>query len=622
MARPPSTTPSTTGPSKKSIFAASFIGTSIEWYDYYIFGTAAALVFGSLFFPSFSPVAGTLAAFATFAVGFVARPLGAAVIGHFGDRIGRKSMLVLTLLLTGGATFLIGVLPTFAAIGIGAPILLVLLRLVQGFGVGGEWGGAVLIATEHASSRRRALYGSFAQFGVPVGVLTSNLAFLAVSGLSDEDFLSWGWRIPFLLSIALVVVGFIVRSRLTDAPEFERVKEQRKVSKVPVADLFREQPRVLTLASLASIAPPAVGYTVIVYMLTYGTTVVGFSRTTLLSLILLSTIVWIATIAAAAMAADRFGSKKVFTLGALTAVLWPLPMFALVNTGSIGLALFAFIVAAVVQGIMAGAQGGLSTEIFDVRIRYSGISIAYQLGGMIGGAITPIAATALFGAYRSSVPVALYVTALSLISFLAILGLRSSDIGHAAGPAASGQREGLAAGCRTRPDALGGAGEPALDGHTAAVDDERGAHRGGVSVRRVVVLSRERRRGGARARRRRRRRARPPRPPGLLPRAQPARRRGPRASRSRAGRAARPVRDLVGPAARARFPHDHLDGVRGAPPRPRVSRRSGAGHRPRRLVQRRDHRPAPAGAVARHRPGRGERGRRGLTARHARRRGP
>ena len=220
MARPPSTTPSTTGPSKKSIFAASFIGTSIEWYDYYIFGTAAALVFGSLFYPSFSPVAGTLAAFATFAVGFVARPLGAAVIGHFGDRIGRKSMLVLTLLLTGGATFLIGVLPTFAAIGIGAPILLVLLRLVQGFGVGGEWGGAVLIATEHASSRRRALYGSFAQFGVPVGVLTSNLAFLAVSGLSDEEFLSWGWRIPFLLSIALVVVGFIVRSRLTDAPEF------------------------------------------------------------------------------------------------------------------------------------------------------------------------------------------------------------------------------------------------------------------------------------------------------------------------------------------------------------------------------------------------------------------
>jgi MFS family permease len=233
--------PTRTAPSKRGIFAASFIGTAIEWYDYYIFGTAAALVFGSLFFPQFSPVAGTLAAFATFAVGFIARPLGAAVIGHFGDRIGRKSMLVLTLLMTGGATFAIGVLPTFAAIGIAAPILLVLLRLVQGFGVGGEWGGAVLIATEHAAPRRRALYGSFAQFGVPVGVLTSNLAFLAVSGMSTEDFLAYGWRIPFLLSLALVIVGFVVRSRLQDAPEFEEMKEKRALSKVPIAVLFRRQ---------------------------------------------------------------------------------------------------------------------------------------------------------------------------------------------------------------------------------------------------------------------------------------------------------------------------------------------------------------------------------------------
>jgi MFS family permease len=422
---PPTTT---TGPSKKGIFAASFIGTAIEWYDYYIFGTAAALVFGSLFYPEFSTVAGTLAAFATFAVGFIARPLGAAVIGHYGDRIGRKSMLVLTLLLTGGSTFAIGLLPTYAAIGIGAPLLLVALRLVQGFGVGGEWGGAILIATEHASPRRRAVYGSFAQFGVPVGVLTSNLAFLAVSGMSERDFLTYGWRIPFLISIALVVVGFLVRSRLQDAPEFAAVKERNAVSKVPVAELFRRQPRTLVLASLASIAPPAVGYTVIVYMLTYGTAVVGYPRTTLLTLILLSTLVWIATIVAAAVAADRFGSKRVFALGALTAVLWPLPMFALVDTGKTGLALLAFVVAAMVQGIMAGAQGGLFTEIFDVRVRYSGISIAYQLGGMIGGAVTPIAATALFGAYRSSTAVALYVVALSLVSFVSALALRGGAV--------------------------------------------------------------------------------------------------------------------------------------------------------------------------------------------------
>ncbi|WP_338051599.1 MFS transporter [Pseudonocardia acidicola] len=433
---PPSTT---SAPSKKGIFAASIIGTSIEWYDYYIFGTAAALVFGSLFYPGFSSVAGTLAAFGTFAVGFIARPLGAAVIGHFGDRVGRKSMLVLTLLMTGGSTFLIGVLPTYAAIGVGAPLLLVALRLIQGFGVGGEWGGAILIATEHASPRRRAVYGSFAQFGVPVGVLTSNLAFLAVSGMSNEDFMSYGWRIPFLISVVLVIVGFLVRSRLQDAPEFQQVKQDKEVSKVPVAELFRSQPRNLLLASLASIAPPAVGYTVIVYMLTYGTKVVGFDRTTLLTLILASTLVWIATIVVSALAADRFGSKKVYALGALTAVIWPIPMFALVNTGNTGLALLAFAVAAIVQGVMAGAQGGLFTEIFDVRFRYSGISIAYQVGGMIGGAVTPIVATALFGTYGSSTPIAVYVMALSLISFVTVLGLRGGSAPaateHANGPA-------------------------------------------------------------------------------------------------------------------------------------------------------------------------------------------
>ncbi|MFI7617566.1 MFS transporter [Nonomuraea terrae] len=415
---------STRQPSTKSLFAASFVGTSIEWYDYYIFGTAAALAFGSLFFPQASSAAGTLAAFATFAVGFVARPLGAAVIGHFGDRIGRKSMLILTLMLTGGATFAIGLLPTYAAIGIGAPLLLVVLRIVQGFGVGGEWGGAILIATEHASPRRRAVFGSFAQFGVPVGVLTSNLAFLAVSGLSDEAFMSYGWRIPFLLSVLLVILGVVVRTRLQDAPEFERVKRRNATSRVPFTELARRQPRNLTLASLASIAAPAIGYTVIVYMLTYGTTVVGFERSTLLTLILASTVVWIGTIMASAVLSDRFGSKRMYILGAVTAVIWPVPMFALVNTGDWSAALLAFVVAAIVQGLMAGAQGGLFTEIFDVRYRYSGISIAYQLGGMIGGALTPIVATALFETYQSSTAIALYVSALSLITLLSLFGIR------------------------------------------------------------------------------------------------------------------------------------------------------------------------------------------------------
>jgi MFS family permease len=408
---------------RKTIFAASLVGTSIEWYDYYIFGIAATLAFGPVFFPDFSPFAGTLASLATFAVGFGARPLGAAIIGHFGDRVGRKSMLVLTLLLTGGATTLIGVLPTYAAIGIGAPMLLVLLRVIQGFGVGGEWGGAVLIATEHASPRRRAVYGSFAQFGVPVGVLTSNLAYLAVAGLPDEDFFAYGWRIPFLISLLLIVVGLLVRVRLRDAPEFRRVKETNSVRKVPVADLLRDEPVRLTLASLAAIAPPAIGYTVIVYLLSYGTMIVGFERSTLLTLILISTAAWIATIVLAAVVSDRYGAKRVYVVGAATAVAWPVPMFLLINTADTGLALLAVVVAAIVQGIMAGAQGGLFAEIFDVRVRYSGVSIAYQLGGMIGGAVTPLVAVALQRAV-GWVLVALYVTALSLVSLVAVAVLR------------------------------------------------------------------------------------------------------------------------------------------------------------------------------------------------------
>ncbi|MFC6087053.1 MFS transporter [Sphaerisporangium aureirubrum] len=410
----------------KRLFAASFVGTSIEWYDYFIFGTAAALVFPRLFFPEASPDAATLASLSAFAVGFLVRPVGAAVIGHFGDRIGRKSMLVLTLILTGGSTFLIGVLPTFAAIGIGAPLLLVALRLVQGFGVAGEWGGAMLISTENAGPRRRALFGSFAQFGVPIGVLTSNLAFLAVSGMDDDAFFSYGWRIPFLLSAVLVVVGLVIRMMLTEPPEFAKVKQERKIIKVPFTELIRRHPRNLILGGLAAIAPPAVGYAVTVYMLTYGTKVVGFDRNTLLTLILASTSVWVGAIAVSALLSDRFGAKRLYIVGAVTAVIWPIPMFALVNTGDAGLALVAFLVAAVVQGIMAGAQGGLFTEMFDLKVRYSGISVAYALGATVAGAVTP-AFPALYASAGSSTPVAVFLTALGLVSLVAVLGVQRAS---------------------------------------------------------------------------------------------------------------------------------------------------------------------------------------------------
>jgi MFS family permease len=425
MTTEPSQADTSRRPSRLQLVLASTVGTSIEWYDYYIFGTASALVFGALFFPGFSPVAGMLAAFATFAVGFIARPLGGAIIGHFGDRIGRKSMLVLTLLMTGAATVLIGLLPTYAAIGVAAPLLLVLLRLVQGFGVGGEWGGAMLIAAEHASPRQRALYGSFAQFGVPIGVLTSNLAFLAIAGLSEEEFKSWGWRIPFLLSAVLLVVGLVVRRTLTDSPEYQLAKQEKAVSLEPVAELFRRVPRTVLLASLASIANPALGYTVIVYMLSYGTSALKYDRTTLLTLILISTVLWIAMIYVSALLSDRFGAKRVYVVGAAMAVVWAFPLFWLVDSRSLPAALIAFLVAGVVQATMAGAQGGLFSEIFDVDVRYSGVSIAYQLGGMVGGALTPIVATALFAVYQSSTPIAIYLLVMSLLSFVAVLAIKA-----------------------------------------------------------------------------------------------------------------------------------------------------------------------------------------------------
>ncbi|HET6503752.1 MAG TPA: MFS transporter [Amycolatopsis sp.] len=418
-------------PGRASILLASCVGTSIEWYDYYIFNSAAALVFGQLFYPSFSPVAGTLAAFGTFAMGFLARPLGGAVIGHFGDRVGRKSMLVLTLMLAGVSTFLIGLLPTYATIGIAAPVLLVLLRLAQGFGVGGEWGGALLVATEHASPRRRAVYGSFAQFGVPIGVLTSNLVFLFAVAVSGDNLRAWGWRIPFLLSIVLLVVGMIVRRKLNESPEFQRVKERNETSRLPLATLLRERPLTLVLASVAAIASPAVGYTVIVYMLSYGTAI-GFSHSTLLTLILLSAVLWIAMIYVAARWADRWGSRRIYAIGTAAAVLWAFPLFLLVNTRNTFAALVAFMVAGVVQALMAGAQGSLFTEIFDTRTRFSGASIAYQLGGLVGGAVTPLAATALFAAYHSSSAVSIYLGLVCSLSLVALLVLRVPATGPGA----------------------------------------------------------------------------------------------------------------------------------------------------------------------------------------------
>lgn len=409
-------------PSRRGVFAATFVGTSLEWYDYHIFGVASALVFGELFFPRFDATAAALATFATFAVGFLARPLGAAVVGHFGDRAGRRPLLILTLVLTGGSTFLIGVLPTHAAIGVTAPLLLVLLRVLQGFGVSGEWGGAVLIAAEHAAPGRRARWGGFAQFGLPVGVLTANLAFLAVSALPDDAFTSYGWRLPFLLSAALVVFGLLVRLRLPESPEFAALKRRGAIARAPLIELLGTHRRNLILGAIAATAPPALGHLVIVHLPGHGTRHVGFERGTLLTLVLLATLVWAAAILGAAFLADRVGARRVYLAGAACAVLWPPPMTALVDTGETGPAAVAFGVAAVVLGVLTGAQGGLFTEMFDARVRYSGISLAYAAGVVAGGAVTPFVASALhLASGGSATAVARYVAALSLAALIAVL---------------------------------------------------------------------------------------------------------------------------------------------------------------------------------------------------------
>lgn len=412
---------------------SSLIGTTIEWYDYFIYGSAAVLVFGPQFFPGNDPIASTLAAFATFAVGFLARPIGGIVMGHFGDRVGRKSMLIISMLLMGGATVAIGLLPNYATIGVAAPVLLVLLRLVQGFGVGGEWGGAVLMSVEHAPKGRRTFYGSFAQMGLPAGIIFANLIFIVVvNSISPDAFAAWGWRVPFILSAALIVFGFILRFKITESPTFAEVKKSGTVEKQPLKILVTQHYKPLLLASAASVAAPALGYLILVYMLSYGTTVLKLSQSTMLWLIIGGAVVWLVMIGVSAHVADRVGRKKVFLAGALLVTAWAFPFFALVDTASPALILLAFAVGTSAIAMMSGPQAALVAALFPAAIRYSGSSVAYQVGSIIGGAFAPMIATALFAATGTSVLIAVYMGALGLLSFIALLFLREDT---AAAPA-------------------------------------------------------------------------------------------------------------------------------------------------------------------------------------------
>jgi MFS transporter, MHS family, shikimate and dehydroshikimate transport protein len=401
---------------------ASFIGTSIEWYDFFLYGTAAALVFGKLFFPESDPLTGTLLAFATFSVGFVARPVGGIVFGHYGDRIGRKAMLVLSLLMMGVATFLIGALPTYAAIGVWAPILLVILRFLQGLAVGGEWGGAVLMAVEHAPKGKRGFYGSFPQMGVPAGLLLSTGLLLVLSQiLTDVEFLVWGWRIPFLLSAVLVLVGMFIRLRVLETPAFSQVKESHSEARLPVLDVIRHYPGTLALAIGSFIVVNGVFYLLITFILSYGTATLGLSRNVILNAVMISSVVLFLGLPVFAGLSDRVGRRPVYIGGAVAMALLAFPFWWLVDSRDPALILLALVLGQLSMAAMYGPQAAFFSELFGTRVRYSGASLGYQLAAVLGGGLSPFIATALLLEFEgASWPIAAYMLLLALISVVAV----------------------------------------------------------------------------------------------------------------------------------------------------------------------------------------------------------
>ncbi|MGH3519397.1 MAG: MFS transporter [Haloechinothrix sp.] len=402
----------------------SSAGSAIEWYDFFIYSTAAALIFNKLFFPSSAPLVGTLLAFSTFAVGFAARPLGGVIFGHFGDKIGRKKALVTALFLMGGSTTVIGLLPSFESIGVLAPIALVVLRIAQGIAVGGQWGGAVLIATENAPQHKRGLYGSFAQLGVPLGLVLSTVVFLGISSWLDEAaLLTWGWRLPFLFSIALIGVALYAHFKLEDTAEMAQVKDSGGQSRSPVLEALRTSPKTIALAAGAVVVVGAGFYLFVTYMLAYGTQVLGMPKSTMLNSVLWGAVLMVPALIGFASLSDRVGRRVVYLAGAVATGLWVFPAFLLVNTTQPMLVTVGIAVALVLFSAMYGPQAAFFAELFTARMRYSGASLGYQIGVMLGGAFTPIIATWLYAQFGTFVVVAIFLAATAAISCACVLML-------------------------------------------------------------------------------------------------------------------------------------------------------------------------------------------------------
>ncbi|WOH79469.1 MFS transporter [Bradyrhizobium sp. BEA-2-5] len=399
---------------------ASTVGTAIEWYDFFLYSTVTGLVFAKLFFPHSDPWVGTLEAFAIYAVGFVARPIGAAIFGHYGDRIGRKSTLIATLLLMGLATAAVALVPTYSSIGIWGAVILTVLRFIQGVGVGGEWGGSVLMSMEWArNDRSRGLIASWPQFGVPCGLFLANLAVLAFSQMSGDQFLSWGWRVPFALSIVLVGVGLYIRLGILETPVFSKLLAERQLDRTPMLTVIRDHPKEILLSAFARMSEQAPFYIFTAFVFSYGTGTLHVSRDFLLTAVLAASVLSFVSIPVFGHLSDQIGRKNMYMIGALVTGIFGFIYFAMLNTGSASIILLAIILSLIPHDMQYGPQAALIAESFTGRLRYSGASLGYQLASVIAGGPAPLIAAWLFGTYHSWVAIAIYIAICAVITLVA-----------------------------------------------------------------------------------------------------------------------------------------------------------------------------------------------------------
>jgi MFS family permease len=404
---------------------ASTVGTTIEWYDFFLYSTVTGLVFGQLYFPKSDPLVGTLQAFAIYAVGFLARPIGAAIFGHYGDRIGRKSTLIATLVLMGVATFLVAFVPTYEQIGIWGAVLLTVLRFIQGVGVGGEWGGSVLLSMEWTKTNaHRGFVCSWPQFGVPAGLFLANLAVLASSEISGGGFLVWGWRIPFLLSIFLVLIGLYIRLNVLETPVFSRLLAENKIEHAPALEVIKRQPKEILLAAFARMGQQAPFYLYSAFIFTYGTKVLGASRELLLTAVLSASVLSFFTVPFSGYLSDRFGRKRIYMIGAAATGVFGFIYFALLNTAVSGWIFLAIVLAFIPHDMMYGPQAALIAESFTGRLRYSGASLGYQLASVIAGGPAPLIAAWLFAQYGSGYAIAAYILVCAILSLISTAMLK------------------------------------------------------------------------------------------------------------------------------------------------------------------------------------------------------